>query len=187
MVINLSPHDANWPKGLEGTPNVTTKRLNGYIPQTRCFELYKNMFQDDDFIRCYGVTLDDEAIRQVLERDITYWDKYGFGPYVWFDKASQAFVGEGGLNHTVVDGHDEIEVTYSLVKNFWGQGLAAEIGRFAIDQAFNKLKLDSIVCFTMPTNHQSLRVIDKLGFQYEKDFIYKTLPHKLFRLENPQA
>jgi len=166
-------------------PDVVLDRLKGYIPQLACFNVYKAMFQNPDFIRCYGVELSDEAIRHILERDINYWDKYGFGPYVWFDKNSQEFVGEGGLNHTVVEGDEEIELTYSLSKEFWGHGLATEIGRFAIDYAFNTRKLDHLVCFTMTTNHQSLRVIEKLGFKYQKDFIYKTLPHKLFRLKNP--
>ena len=117
-----------------------------------------------------------------LERDTNYWDKYGFGPYVWFDKKSNTFVGEGGLNHTIVDGNHEIELTYSLTKKYWGRGIAVEIGQFAINHAFNNLQLDNIACFTMTTNHQSLRVIKKLGFEYEKDFTHFNFPHKLFRL-----
>ena len=165
-------------------PKVDTSRLHGYIPQTACFEKYKAMFQDADFIKCFGVQLTDESIHEILTRDTTHWDQYRYGPYVWFDQKNKAFVGEGGLNHTHVDGREEIELTYSLSKHYWGQGLAEEIGRFAIHSAFNTLDLDTIVCFTMPTNQQSLRVIEKLGFQYEKDFLYKSLPHQLFRLSN---
>ena len=162
-------------------PDVVINQLNGYIPQLACFEIYKKMFQDPDFIRCYGVALSDERIHQILEKNINDWDQYGFGPYVWFDQVTQEFVGEGGLSHTVAVERGAIELTYALSKKFWGRGLAATIGRFALDYGFNTLNLSNIVCFTMTTNHQSLRVIEKLGFKYEKDFIYKTLPHKLFR------
>lgn len=168
-------------------PNIVLNRLNGYIPQTACFKEYKAMFQDPDFIKCYGIKLTDERILQILERDASHWDQYRYGPYVWFDKETNEFVGEGGLNHTLVDGHEEIELTYSLSKHYWGRGLAVEIGRFVIDYAFNTLKLNNIVCFTMTTNQQSLQVIDKLGFKYEKDFTYKTLLHKLFRLTNTEV
>ncbi len=163
-------------------PMVTTSRLNGFIPQLACLENYKEMFQDEDFINCFGVKLTDEHIKQIIERDMNYWDKYSFGPFVWFDKTTNDFVGEGGLNHTIVGDMEVIELTYSLTPNYWGKGLAVEIGKFAIDYAFNDLKLDNIVCFTMTKNTQSLRVMEKLGFKYEKDFIHFNLPHKLYRL-----
>lgn len=162
--------------------DAKTPKLDGYIPQLACFEHYRGMFQDVDFIRCFGVTLSDDQIHHILTRDTGYWNQYRFGPYAWFSKEDHAFVGEGGLNHTVVDDRHEIELTYSLKKDYWGQGLALEIGRYAIDQAFNHLKLDSLVCFTMVSNAQSLRVMEKLGFEYEKDFTHFNLPHRLYRL-----
>lgn len=165
-------------------PNVSTTHLNGYIPQPICFDIYRTMFQEPDFVRCFGVELDDEKIKAILHRDTAYWDRYQFGPFVWFDKESYKFVGEGGLNHTTVDGQEEIELTYSLSNDFWGKGLAAEIGQYAIHDAFQRLHLKNIVCFTMTTNQRSLRVMEKLGFQYEKDFLHYGLPHKLYRLYN---
>lgn len=167
-------------------PNITLPRLNGYILQLACLNIYKQMFQDPDFVQCYGVKLNDSQLQSILERDTTYWDKYGFGPYAWFDKKHQSFIGEGGLNHTTIGSNQEIELTYSLSKKYWGRGIAAEIGKFAIDTAFNTLGLNSIVCFTMTENHQSLRVIEKLGFKFEKDFIHFNLPHKLFRLNRDE-
>ena len=166
------------------TPDIALNHLNGYIPQMVCHELYRSMFQDPDFIECYGVKHDNERIAQILESYTNHWDQYRYGTYAFFDKTTNDFIGEGGLAHTTVDGEEEIELTYSLSKQYWGHGLAVEIGQFSIDHAFEILNLDNIVCFTMPENKQSLRVIDKLGFKYEKDFVYKSLPHRLFRLTN---
>lgn len=167
-------------------PNVITTRLHGYIPQPICYDIYLAMFHDPDFIKCFGIKLSEEGINGILIRDTANWDKYRFGPFVWFDKETQDFIGEGGLNHTTVENKAEIELTYSLSKKYWGKGLAVEIGEFAIDYALNVLNLDNIVCFTMSTNRQSLRVMEKLGFQYEKDFIRADLPHRLNRLKNPR-
>lgn len=168
-------------------PVVTTQRLNGYLPQLSCVEIYCAMFHDPDFIRCFGIKMNVEGLTKIITKDVGYWDRYGYGPFVWFDKETGHFVGEGGLNHTKVAGHEEIELTYSFEKNYWGHGLAVEIGRFALDYGFNTLALDSIVCFTRTKNYQSLRVMEKLEFQYERDFMHCELPHKLFRLKNPQA
>lgn len=166
-------------------PLAATKHLLGYIPQISCFKIYEEMFHDPQFIQCFGVTLSDEEIKAILKRDTDNWDQYGFGPLVWLDNQTQKFVGEGGLNHKNVEGKDEIELTYSLRKDYWGKGFAVEIGRYAIDFAFNKLKLNNIICFTLTSNQQSQRVIEKLGFIYEKDFTHYNLPHKLYRLKNP--
>lgn len=165
-------------------PWAETENLYGYIPQLGCLHLYRQMFQDPVFVDCFGVCLSDERIAYILQRDVGYWDKYGFAPLVWFDKENHNFVGEGGLNHSKVEGTEVIELTYSLVKDYWGKGFAVEIGRYAIEQAFQKLKLTRIFCFTMPSNHQSLRVMRKLGFQYQKDFIHAELPHQLYLLES---
>lgn len=144
------------------------------------------MFQEPDFVQCYGTKLSDAHIHQRLEKHTNHWDQHCYGPYVFFDKITNAFVGEGGLNHILVDEQEEIELTYSLSKHYWGRDLAVEIGQFAIDYAFNILKRNNIVCFTAATNQQSRRVIEKLGFKYEKDFIYKSITHKLFRLTNEE-
>ncbi len=164
-------------------PAVSTERLLGYRPQLGCFDLYQSMFQDEKFVECYGVRLSDEKILQILKRDMDYWDQYGFGPYVWFEKSTQEFVGEGGLNHAIPDGIPEIELTYSLSKNHWGKGYATEIGQFALHQAFQELNLPNVVCFTSEQNTRSLNVINKLGFRYKKDFIYAGIRHRLFRIQ----
>lgn len=159
--------------------------LNGYIPQQACFELYRSMCSDPDFIRCYGAEKSDEDIKKTLEKYAFCWDKYRYGSLIWFDKNTQDFVGKGGLNYinyVELGGNPEVELTYSLSKKYWGKNLAAEIGQYAIDYGFNILKLRNIICFTMTTNKQSLRVMEKLGFQYEKDFMYCNLLHKLHRL-----
>ncbi len=164
-------------------PFITTKRLNGYIPQQACFGLYKTMCHDPDFIRCYDIELSDEIIQKVLRNYASCWDKYQYGPLMWFDQNTQDFVGKGGLNVIELEGNLEVELTYSLSKKYWGKNLAVEISQYAVDYGFNSLKFKEIFCFTLTANKQSLRVMEKLGFQYVKDFVYYDLPHKLHRLK----
>ena len=38
-----------------------------------------------------------------------------------------------------------------------------------------------IVCFTLPTNRASQRVMEKVGFVYERDITHANLPHVLYR------
>lgn len=50
-----------------------------------------------------------------------------------------------------------------------------------LDVAFPRLALSDVVAFTLPTNHGSRRVMEKLGFSYEREIIYTGLPHVLYR------
>jgi RimJ/RimL family protein N-acetyltransferase len=92
------------------------------------------------------------------------------------------FIGRGGLRRAPIDGKDEVEVGYALVPEFWGQGLATELALASVRVAFDVLKVPEIVSFTLPTNRKSRRVMEKAGFQYQRDFIWADLPHVLYRL-----
>ena len=42
-----------------------------------------------------------------------------------------------------------------------------------------------IVSFALPTNRASRRVMEKVGFKYERDILHLNLPHVLYRLVAP--
>jgi RimJ/RimL family protein N-acetyltransferase len=63
-----------------------------------------------------------------------------------------------------------------------GRGIATELGAASIEIAFGPLALPDVVSFTLPHNHGSRRVMEKLGFAYERDTDYKGWPHVLYRL-----
>jgi RimJ/RimL family protein N-acetyltransferase len=51
--------------------------------------------------------------------------------------------------------------------------------------AFEQLELLSIVAFTLPDNVASRRVMDKAGFEYERDIMHAGLAHVLYRRRPP--
>jgi RimJ/RimL family protein N-acetyltransferase len=55
------------------------------------------------------------------------------------------------------------------------------LARASVTVAFERLRLPGLVCFTLETNRASRRVMEKAGFRYERDFVYKDLPHVLYR------
>jgi RimJ/RimL family protein N-acetyltransferase len=116
---------------------------------------------------------------EVLEQ---HWNEHGFGPWIAHELASEAFVGMGGLRRVVIDDVSEIEIGYALTPAWWGQGLATELAHAAAHVAFRVLHLPALVSFALPTNVRSRRVMEKVGFQYERDFTYKGHPQVLYRL-----
>jgi ribosomal-protein-alanine N-acetyltransferase len=116
--------------------------------------------------------------RRLMER----WENDGFCWWIARLRADGCFVGRGGLKRVHIDGRDEVEIGYGLRAEFWGQGLASEIAEAGIRIGFELLGLADIVCFTLPTNTRSRRVMEKAGFRYERDGEYFNLPHVFYRL-----
>ena len=166
------------------TPLLETERLFACIPKSDDLDNYVAMLSDKEFVACYGVSYDRNKAALRLQDDINHWNKNSFAPWMWFNKSNNDYVGRGGLKTFVLDQKPEVELTYQIKREYWGQGLAQKMGLASIDYAFNRLKLESIICFTAHNNHQSLRVMEKLGFIYEKDFVHADIVHKLYRMKN---
>ena len=76
----------------------------------------------------------------------------------------------------------------------WRLGLATEAARAAIDDGFERLRLDDIVSFTTSANERSQAVMRRLGMTHDPadDFDLPLLaandplsPHVLYRLTRP--
>ncbi len=161
--------------------NYKTQRLVGYLPDIKFLNEYATMLANKDFIACYGVYFDQEKAKERILSDLEKWQKFGFGALYFCDKKTGEFVGRGGLSICEVEEKQEIEISYAINPKFWGQGIAKEIGLLAIEIA-KELKIKKLVCFTLTTNHQSLSVMKKCGFKFEKDFIFRDKLHKLHSL-----
>jgi len=83
---------------------------------------------------------------------------------------------------TVVEGIEETEIGYALMPEFWGECLATEIASASVRVASRHLNTRELVAFTLPTNLASRRVMEKCGFAFERDIVWKDLPHVLYRL-----
>lgn len=146
------------------------------------FELLQQMYQNYKVMATLGGLRSIEETQKYLVDNLNHWKQYGFGLWLLFDKNSQVFVGRGGLRKVTIEDNEEVEVAYALMPEYWHQGLATEIVKAFIEIAFEQLHFKKLVCFTLPSNRASLRVMEKTGFHYDKDIIHVNLLHKLYRL-----
>jgi ribosomal-protein-alanine N-acetyltransferase len=108
-------------------------------------------------------------------------DRHGFGWYAWLDRDAGTLVARGGPRCARIAGHDEVEIGWTVVPERWNQGLATELGAASLEVVFGPLDLADVVSLTLPHNHASRRVMEKLNFAYERDTDYKGWPHVLYR------
>ena len=126
----------------------------------------------------------EEAIAVILRRLHSHWDAHGFGPYAFFSKTDQIFVGYAGLRHTIALGVPGVELIYAVGPEFWGRGVCTEIARITVAQGFSELMLSELVSFTLVENTASQRVLSKLGFAHEGEGDYGGMPHACYRLRS---
>jgi ribosomal-protein-alanine N-acetyltransferase len=138
-----------------------------------------------------GATLGGVADAAAVDRHIAdmaaHWDAHGFGWYAFLDRGTGALIARGGPHRCHVAGSDEVEIGWAVVPERWSQGVATELGAASIAVAFGPLGLPDVVSFTLPTNVASRRVMEKLGFAFERETDYKGWPHVLYRLSASSA
>jgi RimJ/RimL family protein N-acetyltransferase len=132
-----------------------------------------------------GATLGGAATAAMVDAQIANvmrdWAVHGFGWYAFVDRGTGALVARGGPHPACVEGVEEVEIGWTVAADRWGQGLATELGAASLDVAFGPLGLVDVVSYTLHDNLASRRVMEKLGFAYERDILHAGLPHVLYR------
>jgi ribosomal-protein-alanine N-acetyltransferase len=106
----------------------------------------------------------------------------GYCLWWWRERSSGELVGYCGLNRDRVEGEPVVEVGWSITPRRWGEGLAPEAARAAVDWGFQRAGLDRIVSFMLLDNLRSRRVMEKLEMARVREFERAGLPHLLYEL-----
>jgi [ribosomal protein S5]-alanine N-acetyltransferase len=129
-----------------------------------------------------GKPLSEEATREHIRQGADHWQKRGFGFWVFRRKSDGQFVGRGGLKIYEIDGKDVVGLAYAVLSDYWNQGFATEMAQISLEIGFGRPGFPEICSWTLPTNLVSQRVMEKLGFRYERDFEFAGLVHRFYRL-----
>ncbi|PYS98648.1 MAG: hypothetical protein DMF63_14750 [Acidobacteria bacterium] len=111
-----------------------------------------------------------EALAKRIRFYMSCYETHGFGMCAMIWKPTGEVIGSAGLQP--LDGTDEIEVGYSMIKDFWGKGIGTEAARAWMDHGFNQAGLDRIVAVAHTENWPSRHIMDKLGMTYEKSEVH---------------
>jgi RimJ/RimL family protein N-acetyltransferase len=154
---------------------------------------------DPEVMRWFPSALDREASDAMVERIEVHWAERGFGLWAVEVLASERgpspFVGFVGLavprfEPPFAAPTPCVEIGWRIARGWWGLGLATEAATEVLRQAFDDLRLDEVLSFTVPPNLASQRVMQKLGMAYDGIFTHPSAgprdwwaPHVLYRLD----
>jgi RimJ/RimL family protein N-acetyltransferase len=131
---------------------------------------------DPRVMRFFPTLLTPEESHAGLAHVEQHWDIHGFGP--WALDVDGEFAGFLGLKFvpTEMPFAPAVELLYRLLPRFWGQGLATEGSRAALEFGFRELQLDRVVAFAVAANTGSRRVLEKIGMVYQSEFDHPSIP-----------
>jgi len=149
---------------------------------------------DPRVVECLPGQLSRAESDALVDRIQAHFEDHGFG--LWAVEVPQVtpLIGFIGLSRPRFDAPFTpcVEIGWRLAADHWGQGYASEGARAALVFGFETLQLDEIVSFTVPHNHRSRRVMEKIGLVRNpaEDFGHPLLPvdhplhtHVLYRLK----
>ena len=113
-----------------------------------------------------GVRTNEEAVKYIKKEFLDSYTHRGFGLLLVKVKPNYTPIGICGIKKR--DSLELPEIGYAFLSKFRSKGYATESARAVIDYARNKLGLKHVVAITAPENKASVRVLEKIGFEYEK-------------------
>lgn len=157
---------------------------------------FAELCADPRVMRYFPAPLNEEQARASIERFTAHIVEWGYGFWAVERRDNQQFIGFVGLNN--IDGGFSfapgVEIGWRLTKSAWGQGLATEAARAALQFGFEQARLPAIIAMTSVHNSASERVMVRLGMQKIGNFNHPRLmpehqlcEHVLYRLTAPNG
>lgn len=157
-------------------PEIETERLILRWPVSADSEPLAAFIADPDFSRYIPKAPGNRTPHERAERLIGIyqkrWEEQSPSAMGWaaVRKTDGQFIGICGVE--VVPDTDEGELDYRIGPLYWGQGFATEAARAIVRYGFDNTAWERIVAAVVPANVASVRVVEHLGFVYEKEVNY---------------
>lgn len=146
--------------------------------------LWVPFFHRDDYMPflMQDISLPAEERAQTwIERQIQRENEEQYGQLAVLEKSSGRFIGVGGVIHRELNGKDELEITYSLLPEFWGNGYARELAKLFIEHVRTNSDATSVISLIHPENNASINVAKANGLQLDGKATFMDVPVDVYR------
>jgi RimJ/RimL family protein N-acetyltransferase len=177
--------------------SLETDRLLLRAPVPEDADALAPMYADPEVMRYVGDgrTLSRAETERSVRRMIERWNADGFGLFTTVRRDDEAVIGRVGLlvwnsdtwepttRAEAAGGPSEVEVGYTLGRDYWGQGFATEAAGAVRDYALGDLGAGRLIALIIHGNTASENVARKLGLEYERNIMLGRREAQLFALE----
>ncbi|HEX8492495.1 MAG TPA: GNAT family N-acetyltransferase [Pyrinomonadaceae bacterium] len=117
------------------------------------------------FIGDKGLKTLDAARDYILQSMVAMYERLGFGLYLTELKGEGVPIGICGLIKR--DSLEDVDIGFAFLPKFRGKGYAYESASAVMAYGRRAFGLNRLVAITSPDNHDSVRLLEKLGFNFE--------------------
>jgi RimJ/RimL family protein N-acetyltransferase len=114
-----------------------------------------------------GVRTLEDARRYIRDRMVGSYQRHGFGLHLVVLKQTGELAGICGLVKR--DSLEDVDLGFAFLPQHWSKGYAVEAAAASRDHAIRDVGLTRLVAITSPSNVRSIRVLERIGFAFEKD------------------
>lgn len=156
--------------------------------------LYLKEFSLSDAESMYALNLDPEVLKYTGDepfnsieeaRDFIenykQYQLYGFGRWSVFIKERNEYIGWCGLKYT--EDKNEYDIGFRFLKEHWNKGFATETAAACLNFGFENLQIDRIVGRAMSVNFASIKVLEKIGMQFNREFDFDGEPGVIYEID----
>lgn len=142
------------------------------------------ILQDEETMYAYEGAFSDEEAQEWLDRQLSRYQKWGFGLWAVILKENEEMIGQCGLTIQPWKGEEVLEIGYLFRRQYWHQGYATEAARACKHYAFEKLHREEVCSIIRDTNTASQNVALRNGMSVADHWIkhYRgvDMPHDLY-------
>ena len=113
-----------------------------------------------------GVRTLDDARAYILRGPVAEYGKSGLG--MWAVEAKESGAAAGICTLLKRDALGDVDIGYAFLPEFWSRGYASEAAAAVTSYARETLGLRRLVAITAVDNRSSVRVLERLGFEFER-------------------
>jgi ribosomal-protein-alanine N-acetyltransferase len=129
-----------------------------------------------------GEPWSDDRIRRFIDGGIEASRTRGWMLWPLVYKETGALIGFAGFNGAFAP---EVEIGWWLSPDYWGRGLATEIGRVLLDYGFRTFNFPRLISVAQPANAASIRVMEKLDMRFDRRFTHEGVDVVSYAVANP--
>jgi len=121
------------------------------------------IYCDPDVMRFVpgGALSDEEAVRAMLESYASVQAEPGFSSWAVVERQAGRLIGDVGFG--IFQPTGDIELGYTLARDWWGGGYATEAARACLTAALTHLIAPRIIAVVDAENEASMRVPERIG------------------------
>lgn len=116
-----------------------------------------------------GVRTEEDARGYIEKGPAASYLRHGFGLLLVEEQVSGTAVGMCGILRR--EGLDDPDLGFAFLPAYWSRGFASEAAAAVLAHAGTALGLPRVVAIVQPDNPGSLRVLEKLGFTFERTVV----------------